>query len=286
MRCGWVDSGHTPARCPVGGLPEGNGAPAVMVRNLLGLERALLSFAATPQARVRAVQGRPCAGLCARWGGMGRGGGASARLLAPAQVLPPSWRLGGAVSCVQRRHARRSPRARGGTRRGGPLMASQDGDRICWHGVPPHRARLRRVAGMCGVWIVLLCAGWGPQGAARQVGYGPPPVQAQSTDAASELRQRQVAFLHRLRQADPRYQTIEKAVLNADNELGVILNRHVEMDAVRPLMKTLLTQMAKAFPGQHLTVIAYTPSEPPMKIGTARLNARTRQMTYTPAVSQ
>jgi hypothetical protein len=94
MRCGWVDSGHTPARCPVGGLPEDNGAPAVMVRNLLGLERALLSFAATPQARVRAVQGRPCAGLCARWGGMGRGGGASARLLAPAQVLPPSWRLG------------------------------------------------------------------------------------------------------------------------------------------------------------------------------------------------
>jgi hypothetical protein len=39
-------------------------------------------------------------------------------------------------------------------------------------------------------------------------------------------------------------------VLNEDNELGVILNRQVEMEAVRPLMKTLLTQMAKAFPGQ------------------------------------
>jgi len=51
-------------------------------------------------------------------------------------------------------------------------------------------------------------------------------------------------------------------------------------------MKTLLTQMAKAFPGQNLTVIAYAPSEPPLKIGTARLHARTRQMTYTPAVSQ
>src|ERR671924_188156 len=103
--------------------------------------------------------------------------------------------------------------------------------------------------------------------------------------AVRELRQRQVAFLHRLRQADPRYQTIEKAVLNEDNELGVILNRHVDMEAVRPLMKTLLTQMAKAFPGHNLTVIAYAPSEPPMKIGTARLNARTRQMTYTPAVA-
>jgi hypothetical protein len=86
---GWT-AGHTPTCCPVGGLPEGNGAPAVMVRNLLGLERALLSCAAMPQARVRTVQGRPCAGICARWYGMGRGGEASARLLAPAQVLPPS----------------------------------------------------------------------------------------------------------------------------------------------------------------------------------------------------
>jgi hypothetical protein len=111
-------------------------------------------------------------------------------------------------------------------------------------------------------------------------------VQAQDRPATSELRQRQVAFLHRLRQADPRYQTIEKAVLNEDNELGVILNQQVEMDAVRPLMKTLLAQMAKAFPGQNLTVIAYAPSEPPLKIGTARLQARTRRMTYTPAFPQ
>ena len=117
-------------------------------------------------------------------------------------------------------------------------------------------------------------------------GYGPPPAQARSVDTGSELRQRQVAFLHQIRQADPRYQTIDKAVLNEQNELGVILNRHVDMDAVRPLMRTLLTQMAKAFPGQNLTVIAYAPTQPPMPIGTARLNARTRQMTYTPAVSQ
>jgi hypothetical protein len=92
--------------------------------------------------------------------------------------------------------------------------------------------------------------------------------------------------LHRIRQADPRYQTVDKAVLNAQNELGVILNRHVEMEAVRPLMRTLLTQMAKAFPRQDLTVIAYAPTQPPTPIGTARLNARTRQMTYSPAVSQ
>ena len=149
-----------------------------------------------------------------------------------------------------------------------------------WHGA------LREVAAIGSLGIALLCAGWDPHGVAPFGGYSPPPIQARSADDVSALRQQQIAFLHRIRQADPRYQTIEKAVLNEQNELGVILHRHVEMEAVRPLMRTLLTQMAKAFPGQPLTVIAYAPSEPPLKIGTARLNARTRQMTYTPAVSQ
>ena len=165
-------------------------------------------------------------------------------------------------------------------------MIAQHGDRTCRHGVASPGGCLRHLVWCCSLGLVLLCPVWSPQGAVPVgwYGYGPALVQAQGRPAASELRQRQVAFLHRLREADPRYQTIEKAVLNEDNELGVILNRHVEMEAVRPLMKTLLTQMAKAFPRQNLTVIAYAPSEPPMKIGAARLHARTRQMTYTPAV--
>ena len=165
-------------------------------------------------------------------------------------------------------------------------MVSQHGDRTCRHGIVSPGGRLRHLVWCSSLGLVLLCPVWSPPGAVPVGWYSPAPVQAQGRATSSELRQRQVAFLHRLREADPRYQTIEKAVLNEDNELGVILNRHVEMEAVRPLMKTLLTQMAKAFPGQHLTVIAYAPSEPPLKIGTARLNARTRQMTYTPAVVQ
>ena len=153
------------------------------------------------------------------------------------------------------------------------------------HSAPPHTVRLRQVAVICSLGIALLCAGWGPYGTAPFGGSSPPPVQARSADDVS-LRQRQIAFLHRLRQADPQYRTIEKAILNEQNELGVILNRYVELEAVRPLMRTLLNQMAKAFPGQNLTVIAYAPTQPPMPIGTARLHARTRQMTYTPAVSQ
>ena len=90
-------------------------------------------------------------------------------------------------------------------------------------------------------------------------------------------------FLNRIRSADPQYATIQKALLNEQNELGIILNRQVDMNAIPALMRSLLTQMAKEFPGEDLTVIAYAPSEPPMKIGTGRLNARTRELTYTPA---
>jgi hypothetical protein len=165
-------------------------------------------------------------------------------------------------------------------------MLSQLGDRTRRYGVASPWGRLRHLVWCSSLGLVLLCPVWCPPGAAPWRWYGPALVQAQGRPAASALRQRQGAFLHRLRQADPRSQTIEKAVLNEDNELGIMLTRQVEMEAVRPLMKTLLTQMAKAFPGQNLTIIAYAPSEPPIKMGTARLQARTRRMTYTPALPQ
>jgi hypothetical protein len=54
------------------------------------------------------------------------------------------------------------------------------------------------------------------------------------------------------------------------------------MDKIPALMKTMLTQMAREFPDQNLVIIAYAPSSPPRKVGTARLDARTRDLTYTP----
>ena len=110
-----------------------------------------------------------------------------------------------------------------------------------------------------------------------------PPDRGPSLSSAGqfELKQRQAAFLNRIRAADPQQTTIDRALLNEQNELGLILDRRVEMDKVPELMRTMLTQMAREFPGEDLTVIAYAPSEPPRKIGTAHLNARTRDMTYT-----
>jgi hypothetical protein len=101
-------------------------------------------------------------------------------------------------------------------------------------------------------------------------------------ETEGNLKQRQIEFLNRIRKSDPQHRTIERALFNDRNELGLILNRSVELDKVPALMRTMLTQMAREFPGQDLTVLAYTPSTPPRKIGTARFNARTRDMTYKP----
>ena len=99
---------------------------------------------------------------------------------------------------------------------------------------------------------------------------------------SQNVKQRQMAFLNRIREADPQSRTIDRALLNEQNELGLVLDRNVEMDRIPALMRTMLTQMAAEFPGEDLTVLAYTPASPPRKIGTALLNARTRDMTYTP----
>ena len=112
-----------------------------------------------------------------------------------------------------------------------------------------------------------------------------PPVEqnrAAQPDARQDFKQQQLAFLNRIRDADPQQRTIERAMLNEQNELGLILDRSVEMNRIPDLMRTFLTQMAREFPEQDLTVIAYTPSNPPLKVGTAHLDSRTKEMNYLP----
>lgn len=104
----------------------------------------------------------------------------------------------------------------------------------------------------------------------------PPAVQAPG------VSERQMAFLNRIREADPQGKTIERALLNEQNELGLILDRSVPLEKIPALMRSIMSQMAREFPKQDLSVIAYTPSTPPHKIGTAHLNAQTGDMSYTP----
>ena len=132
-----------------------------------------------------------------------------------------------------------------------------------------------------GIWIGLSACD------ASSLPATPPPSSFGQRSAAGletqgNLKQHQIAFLNRIRKADPQHRTIQRALFNDQNELGLILDRSVELDKISALMRTMLAQMAHEFPNQDLTIIAYAPSNPPRKIGTARLVARTRDMTYMP----
>jgi hypothetical protein len=132
----------------------------------------------------------------------------------------------------------------------------------------------------CTLWLGLAGSNASPLAAARFAG-APGRYAVFQLQSDANLRQRQVAFLNRIRRADPERRTIERAIFNRQNELALILARGVEMDKIPVLMRSIVGQMAQEFPGQDLTAFAYVPTDPPQRIGTARFNARTRNFNYT-----
>lgn len=138
----------------------------------------------------------------------------------------------------------------------------------------------RNLRALAGILVIPFLSGCG--------GPVDPPVAAAPGDLNSPKvsvlgnREKQVAFLNQIRSADPDARTIDRAMINEQNELGLILDRTMEMEKIPALMRLMLTKMAAQFPGEDLTILAYTPSSPPRRLGTARLNSTTRDMTYTP----
>jgi hypothetical protein len=96
------------------------------------------------------------------------------------------------------------------------------------------------------------------------------------------LAMRRAEFLNQLRATDPQRQTFVDMTLNERNELAVILSEQFSLEKIPQLMQGLLTRMAREFPNQDIVINAFAPTQPPMKIGTARLDGATRSMTYTP----
>jgi hypothetical protein len=143
---------------------------------------------------------------------------------------------------------------------------------------------IRSLAGV--TLLLVLTAGCGKQPPTRAQSEGMTvdvPSRSGPTRAVSgTIEERRADLLNRIRAADPRQETVQRALINENNELGLILTRQTNLDDVPKLMKPMLAEMDKAFPGKDHTIIAYTPTNPPRRIGTARLNARTRDMTYTP----
>ena len=99
---------------------------------------------------------------------------------------------------------------------------------------------------------------------------------------AQDLRRRQMEFLNQIRRFDPQREVIDRAVFNERNELGIIVDHSMEIQKIPRLTRTLVTKMAQQFPNQDVTILAYAPTNPPLKLGTAHLDARTGDMVYSP----
>ena len=86
-----------------------------------------------------------------------------------------------------------------------------------------------------GIWIGLSACD------ASSLPATPPPSSFGQRSAAGletqgNLKQHQIAFLNRIRKADPQHRTIQRALFNDQNELGLILDRSVELDKISALM--------------------------------------------------
>ena len=88
--------------------------------------------------------------------------------------------------------------------------------------------------------MILLCVGaCSPR---SEPSVSPPQTQQNRTSqpiAGPEFKQRQIGFLNRIRDADPQ-RVIDRAMLNDQNELGLILDHTVERNRIPELLCTLV----------------------------------------------
>jgi len=98
-----------------------------------------------------------------------------------------------------------------------------------------------------------------------------------------ERKKRQIGYLNRVRGSDPDRRTFERAFLNEQNEVGLVLNADTDINRLPNLMQTILPQMAREFQSHDLVVVVYASAVPPRKVGTVRADAARRTLNYLPA---
>ncbi len=112
-----------------------------------------------------------------------------------------------------------------------------------------------------------------------------PSVQQQRAERAAEVpesTQRHWNFLNRLRQEDAYSGAIHRTMLNEQNQLGVVLYSNVALETVPDLIRKVMTEMAQEFPQEDVDLVVYKVAVPPQKIGTAHVDGKTGEATYTP----
>ncbi len=112
----------------------------------------------------------------------------------------------------------------------------------------------------------------------------PPEQQVRAARAAEVPKsiQQQRTCLNRIRQSDGLNSTIDRTLLDEQNQLGVVLFSTVTPDKVPALMRTVMTEMAQEFPKENVTLNVYESASPLRKMGTAHRDGQTGEVSYTP----
>lgn len=106
-------------------------------------------------------------------------------------------------------------------------------------------------------------------------------VRAARAAEVPESIQEKWTHLNRIRQNESL--SIERTLVNEQNQLGIVFDATVAPDKVEGLMQKVMTEMAHEFPQEDIDVTAYHSSNPPRPLGIAHVNGQSGQITFTPA---
>ncbi len=107
-------------------------------------------------------------------------------------------------------------------------------------------------------------------------------VRARQAAQAPDSTRRHWLFLNQVRQDDALSRSLHRTLLTEEKELGVVLYATVKPEAVEDVMRQAMTEMARKFPGEDVSVLVYMTATPPRKIGVARVDGKSGAITYTP----
>ena len=120
----------------------------------------------------------------------------------------------------------------------------------------------RQAAAIGAGLLTLLALGCDQSGDEKSQPRKSVPSATTSQTAPSSIQQER--FLARIQRAAAGNNVIRTARMNGDSELGVVLDKQVELGQVKPLLTTLLREMRTEFPGHPLQVIAYAQNGQPL----------------------
>lgn len=90
-------------------------------------------------------------------------------------------------------------------------------------------------------------------------------------------------YLNRLRQTDEFSSIISRTLLNDRQQLGIVFYSSVTNDKIPDLTRQVMEGLAKEFPKEDATLVAYGASNPPHQVGSARIDGATGEITFSPS---